>query len=231
MKIKIKTTTNWERWRVATFYDKEPETIEWINSFDGGVFWDIGANIGVFSLWCAYKHPGIEVHAFEPMRVNFLRLWENIFMNDYTRITAHPVAMGLLARGDTIFRMPRADTGASGGQIDCDMETAAAEYPVPVTTGDRFRARFGQPSYVKIDTDGNEYDIICRMKRVLADKKLKSVLVEVNSNADAIDDMMRVAGLRPDRRLMACKNRKTDMNVIYSREVRNARRGSEVPVQ
>ena len=116
MNIKIKTTTKWERWRVSTFYDKEPETIAWVNGFDGGAFWDIGANIGVFSLWCAHRHPKMVIHAFEPMRANFLRLWENIFLNDHIRTTAHFMALG----GDescewSVFEVPRLETGASGG--------------------------------------------------------------------------------------------------------------------
>ena len=32
----------------------EPETVDWIEAFaDGTVFWDIGANIGVFALYAA----------------------------------------------------------------------------------------------------------------------------------------------------------------------------------
>ena len=36
-------------WRVNTFFTKEPETLEWIDSFnakDKTIFWDIGANVG-----------------------------------------------------------------------------------------------------------------------------------------------------------------------------------------
>jgi hypothetical protein len=34
-------------WRARTLLTKEPETIQWINSFrDNDVMWDIGANVG-----------------------------------------------------------------------------------------------------------------------------------------------------------------------------------------
>ena len=37
--------------RAETFKTKEPETIEWIDSFKkNSVFWDIGANVGIYSL-------------------------------------------------------------------------------------------------------------------------------------------------------------------------------------
>ena len=44
-KINFFTPNELTRWRVETFFDKEPETIEWINSFDDSkaiIFWDIG---------------------------------------------------------------------------------------------------------------------------------------------------------------------------------------------
>src|SRR5437899_782642 len=38
--------------RAKTLLSKEPDVIRWIDSFpEGSVFWDIGANIGVFSLY------------------------------------------------------------------------------------------------------------------------------------------------------------------------------------
>jgi len=38
--------------RVRTIYTKEPETIEWIKSFSkSDVFLDVGANIGIYSLY------------------------------------------------------------------------------------------------------------------------------------------------------------------------------------
>ena len=38
-------------YRIKTFVTKEPETIDWINKFEPNkIFWDIGANIGLYSL-------------------------------------------------------------------------------------------------------------------------------------------------------------------------------------
>ena len=45
-------------WRIETLYTKEPETIEWINSFSKKkniIFWDIGANIGLYSIYNSIK--------------------------------------------------------------------------------------------------------------------------------------------------------------------------------
>ena len=42
--------------RAYTFYTKEPETVDWIDKFNNGSnFIDIGANIGIYSLYAASK--------------------------------------------------------------------------------------------------------------------------------------------------------------------------------
>ena len=46
--------TNWlTRYRIESFYTKEPETIEWVNNFISGSFWDIGANVGLYSIYAS----------------------------------------------------------------------------------------------------------------------------------------------------------------------------------
>ena len=43
-------------WRYDTFNSKEPETLEWIDSIPGGsILWDVGANIGLYSIYAAKK--------------------------------------------------------------------------------------------------------------------------------------------------------------------------------
>ena len=39
--------------RANTLLTKEKNTIAWIDSLEEGVFWDIGANVGVFTLYAA----------------------------------------------------------------------------------------------------------------------------------------------------------------------------------
>lgn len=48
---------NRELWRAETYETKEPDTIEWIDLFfrEGDVIYDIGANIGQYSLYAAKK--------------------------------------------------------------------------------------------------------------------------------------------------------------------------------
>src|SRR5215510_9943048 len=58
--------------RAKSVLTKEPDTIRWIDSFDrSDVFWDVGANVGVFSLYAA-RSRGVRVLAFEPSADNYM---------------------------------------------------------------------------------------------------------------------------------------------------------------
>ena len=49
------------QWRAETFFTKEPETIEWINTFKSDeTLFDVGANIGLYSIYAAQR--GIKVN-------------------------------------------------------------------------------------------------------------------------------------------------------------------------
>src|SRR5438128_1022857 len=63
------------------FATLEPETLAWIDAFQPPCrFWDIGANIGVFSIYAGLR-AGIEVHAFEPAASSYGALCRNIEAN------------------------------------------------------------------------------------------------------------------------------------------------------
>ena len=70
------------QFRVNTFFTKEPDTLNWIDSFKkNSVFWDVGSNIGLYSCYAAKKN--CNVFAFEPSYFNLPILSQNI---NYNRI-------------------------------------------------------------------------------------------------------------------------------------------------
>ena len=69
--FKMRTETPMEKYRAETFWDKEPECLAWIGSFaPTDEFVDIGANVGVYSLFANSLYPDMWVYAFEPMKEN-----------------------------------------------------------------------------------------------------------------------------------------------------------------
>ena len=60
----------------------------------GEIFWDVGANLGYFTLLAAasLKNTG-QVVAFEPAQTAFSQLTANIALNPFTNIVTYPVAV------------------------------------------------------------------------------------------------------------------------------------------
>jgi len=215
----LEIESNWEKIRALTFWTKEPETIYWIGDFDGEkpiTFWDIGANIGVYSLFCACVHPNANIYAFEPQSTNFLRLLANIHINGFGNQIS-PQFMALSNKnGFQEFTIANPEFGASGGQLDAI--EGSEKYEVPVFTGDGFAEMTGiYPDYVKIDVDGNELNILNGMVNVL--KSVKGILVEVNDTA--VSDFMDAIGFIPDRRFNLLRGagwkRNSNTNLIFKR--------------
>ena len=78
-----------EQYRAETYASKEPETLDWLdkNLRDGDVLFDVGSNIGVYSLYAAKRQPGCRVYAFEPAAQNFSRLCRNLALNGLENVT------------------------------------------------------------------------------------------------------------------------------------------------
>ena len=50
--------------RAETLFTKEPDMIDWIDSFpEDFVLWDIGANVGIYSIYAGLKGGGVFLRA------------------------------------------------------------------------------------------------------------------------------------------------------------------------
>ena len=70
--------------RVRAYLTREPETVEWIAEYvkSQDVFYDIGANIGLYSIFAAKLHRGdLKVYSFEPESQNYASLNRNVYLN------------------------------------------------------------------------------------------------------------------------------------------------------
>jgi FkbM family methyltransferase len=213
-----------EMWRACDFWTKEPETIAWIDSFlPENVFWDIGANIGVFSLYAITKK--CLAFAFEPCLDNYHTLCMNIGANGFS-VKPFPKAFGDTP-GRAAFNVPHTGAGRSGGQIGVPVDelgrkfTPEETYDVEVTMVDLMAKEHGCPHYIKIDVDGHEEAIIRGAINTLNNSALKSVLVEVNNNYAQIDAVMKRSGFTDWNQFNGADiNRragKPQRNVVYTR--------------
>lgn len=187
--------------RADTLFSKEPDTIEWIRGFEAGeVLLDIGANVGMYSVWAA-KTRGVRVFAFEPESQNFALLYRNILLNQLgTLVTGYCAA--LADREDvSLLHLSAFQPGGSCHTFGETLDYNLKEYEFSHTQGcfsttlDNLVARgvLPVPHHIKIDVDGLEHKVLAGCRRTLGDRGVRSVLVEVNGNLPEhrriIDDM------------------------------------------
>ena len=82
-KLKFYTPTRIASFRAHTFFSKEIDTLEWIEKYGdkNKIFFDVGANMGVYSLFYAATFKS-KVYSFEPSFRNLDLLAKNIVLNN-----------------------------------------------------------------------------------------------------------------------------------------------------
>ena len=87
--FRLDKTDELSPWRAKSFYEKEPETLAWLDFFsnksDVQVLCVVGANIGVYSLFWLSVNSGNRAIAFVPFDSNFELLERNLSLNEYLR--------------------------------------------------------------------------------------------------------------------------------------------------
>ena len=191
-------------WRAQTSSLKEPDTIEWINRFkDKSIFWDIGANVGIFSLYAAKAKSSI-VLSFEPSVFNLELLSRNINLNHLQdNITVIPIP---LSSDSEISKLNLSNTTWAGAlstfkeNFGWDGKPLKSTFSIQMfgATIDDLVSLFNlqPPDYIKIDVDGLEHLILQGGKNTLANAK--SILIEVNTDfveqESAIQSSLKAAG-------------------------------------
>lgn len=174
--------------RAQTFSNKEPETLDWIDSMEqGAVLWDIGANVGLYSIYAA-KSRRCRVYAFEPSVFNLEVLARNVNQNGLTEsICIVPIALSDSV-GPSSLHMSTTEWGGSLSTFDRTFGHDGAELPSTFDyqtiglTLDRAVAVLGivRPDYLKLDVDGIEHLILQGGEDLL--QQVKSMLVEINDD-------------------------------------------------
>jgi len=173
-------------WRYDTLAEKEPETIEWIDTFQqGDIFWDVGANVGIYSVYAGAR--GIRTVAFEPHFANYQQFCITIVLNGLQDAVT-PLCLAF-AESKSIASMNLAsiDVGTSMSNFGAALDFRGQPFQPAFRQGmvgydiDSFVADFELevPTHLKIDVDGLELAIVRGAKKLLANPVLQSVSIEL----------------------------------------------------
>ena len=202
-KLKFYAPNDVIKWRFDTIFTKEPETIQWINNFEDNndfIFWDIGANVGVFSLYAALKYENIKTYAFEPSTSNLRVLSRNISINGLeNKILINPLP---LFDKKPSFQMMSEGNFVEGGALNSfsvnygydgkEFDVKNKYFLLGTSLNFLIEENILQtPQYIKLDVDGIEDLILKGASDFLKSEKIKSILVEINEDyADQKDKLI-----------------------------------------
>lgn len=142
----------------------------------GAVVFDIGANVGFFTLLAArLAGPGGAVHAFEPVERNARAISRSARLNRMETVTVHQVAVGAES-GIAELNLARHIGGAMLATVGAPPDIRGT-VTVPVVALDAYLRDRGLPlpNVVKIDVEGAELAVIAGMGETLA--RARPVLV------------------------------------------------------
>lgn len=193
VKVSFYTPNDTTKWRAETLFTKEPSTIEWIEQMkEGEVMYDIGANIGSYSVLAGKK--GVKVFSFEPEAENYSLLVKNLQLNNIEP-NAYCLAISDEEKAGTLY------AGQQGVGGACHSFNEKVGYDLKEKNFGFSQGCFGvpldkliedglpHPQHLKIDVDGFEYKVIKGAEKILSNG-IKSVLIEVNTNLQQHIDMV-----------------------------------------
>ena len=179
---------------VKEFYSKEPETINWIDNFDKTkkiTFWDIGSNIGLYSIYAASTIKDISVVSFEPSTSNLRILSRNISINELgEKIKIFQLPLGEKENKFLNFYERKFNEGDSHNSLDENIDFEGKKinktnsYNIFSTNINKIIEDeiLDVPNYVKIDVDGIEHLILKGGDKLLNNLKVSEIQIEINEN-------------------------------------------------
>jgi FkbM family methyltransferase len=185
--------------------ESELGTLSWIDSFSSeDVFYDIGANVGIYSLYAA-KKMAVNSIAFEPNPFSHGVLAKNIGLNQIgDKVMPLSIAVGEKTE-QAKFGLSGMEAGSVGNAI-AETENAGEALTLGVLSIrlDELISAFSLPSptHIKLDVDGLEAGILKGAKNTISQLSLCSVLVEFETHGvegrRVIHQLLTDAGLEYD---------------------------------
>jgi FkbM family methyltransferase len=206
--------------RATRVLDKQPATIAWIDTFAAGsVFWDVGANVGVYTLYAA-QQPGIKVVAIEPAAVNYFLLTANCEINNMNdRVDCLLLGLGS-ATGIARLEVSQFEPAHSFSFIGKTRQPRTGRQAAIIESMDRLIADYALPcpNYIKIDVPGMTDDIFAGAAQTLQRTEVRQLHIEVRIDSKSGQRIADLLGGYGFRLTGGAENDGGGSDVTFSRE-------------
>jgi FkbM family methyltransferase len=187
---------------IYLFGQYDQEEMEWMMSKitdpQQTTLYDIGANIGAYSVILPTLAPGLTCHAFEPDLRNLAFLRANIIINGLEqRVAVSDVAVGDKS-GTVQFLESRGGDLLNTGKSKVVSKTSdhVNLRTVKKVAIDEIMATAGRKILMKIDVEGYEFDVLNGMRQTLRDNDCHMVIEIFQENLSKCDAFMESLGYR-----------------------------------
>ena len=145
---------------------------------EGDIVIDIGANIGIFSIYASLKAPKGKVYAYEPFKVHYKRLLDNLKANNLKNVSAFNLAVCKKKGKRNLF----IHKNCSGMHSLVFKEDSKGKAIVDcITLKDIFeKNNIKKCDFLKIDCEGAEYEILYNAPKNIL-KKINKISLEFDN--------------------------------------------------
>jgi len=154
-----------------------------------GIFYDIGANIGMYSVYMALKKSNLTIYCFEPEPIAFDCLKSTFDSVKNDRVTLFNKAVGSCEEVRSIYKSSTNDGGHTlikNRNADFVKDSDVSVINIDQLVQDK---RIKPPHAIKIDVEGFELEVLKGMEKTIIESK-PHMLIECNNN-----DLMEKKGI------------------------------------
>ena len=189
---------------ILNFLDYEKQELAMMENLvsDGDCFFDIGANIGWYSINIATSRRAARVHAFEPVPRTFGQLQTNVALNAVPNVVIHNFGFHNEARELDFYYYPQGSGNASSANVSerADVEVVRCQ----VRTVDDYVAASGaRVDFMKCDVEGAELFVFEGGRKTIAQNRpivfseiLRKWSARFDYNPNRIFELFRDYGYR-----------------------------------
>ncbi len=159
------------------------------------IVFDLGGHIGTFSVYAASKAIKGKVFAFEAMKDNYDVLLFNIKLNSLTNVIAENVAVSK-EKGRRTFYLSSPDAGkkigyGTGGHSFFPSKNRDEKIEVETNTLEALMKKYNVEyiNYLKLDTEGAEFDILFSSSNSTL-QKIEKIVMELHPFGENTKDKM-----------------------------------------
>jgi FkbM family methyltransferase len=186
---------SWSVDHIVREFQEDAYGLDAIDFRPGDVVIDIGAHVGLVSLYLAKRHPDVRIHAFEPHPLNYENCVDNLRLNDVSNV--QPYRRAVTADGRALV-LSGLSTNTGGASAAFEMTGSIASGPVESMTLDDIFDEMLAPGQrcrlLKIDCEGLEYEILPHARALDRVDYLVAEFHEAPSSVNGVNDV-RATGL------------------------------------